>query len=64
MIQKFIRKLTKTGSHSYTINVPKEIVTDLGWRERQKLEVSYDEKKKQTLLKKKNMKSDENKKQT
>jgi len=47
MIKKFIRKITRTGSNSFTINVPKEIVKTLAWRERQKLEVTFDEKKKE-----------------
>ncbi len=37
MIKKFVRKLTKAGSHSYVINVPKELVTEFKWREHQKL---------------------------
>ena len=50
MKETFVRKLTKTGTHSYTINVPKEIVTDLKWRERQKVEIVYDAKKKQFVV--------------
>ena len=33
---KNIRKLTKTGSGSYYCIIPKEIIRDLGWRERKK----------------------------
>lgn len=51
MIEKFIRKLTKTGSHSFTINVPKSIVKELKWKERQKLEVFFDRKKEQLTIK-------------
>jgi len=51
MIKKFVRKLTRTGSHSYTINVPKEIVKDLKWRERQKLEIVFDDRKQQFVVK-------------
>jgi len=39
---KFIRKLTRTSSHSYSVNIPKEIVKKLGWREKQKLEIIWD----------------------
>jgi len=51
MIKKFVRKLTKTGSHSFTINVPKEIVKNLKWRERQKLEITFDERRQQFVVK-------------
>ena len=51
MIKKFVHKLTRASTHSYTITVPKEIVRDLKWRERQKLEISYDDKKKQFVVK-------------
>jgi len=51
MIKKFVRKLTKTGSHSFTINVPKEIVKNLKWRERQKIEITFDEGRKQFVVK-------------
>jgi bifunctional DNA-binding transcriptional regulator/antitoxin component of YhaV-PrlF toxin-antitoxin module len=36
---KFIRKLTKTSSHSYSINIPKALIKKYGWREKQKLTV-------------------------
>jgi len=45
--EKFIRKLRRVSSHSYTLNVPKDIIEDLSWRERQKLEIRYDKKKKE-----------------
>lgn len=35
----FIRKLTRTGKYTYYLVVPKEIVDELHWRERQKLEI-------------------------
>tara|TARA_B100000745_G_scaffold64494_1_gene38052 strand:+ start:1198 stop:1365 length:168 start_codon:yes stop_codon:yes gene_type:complete len=47
MLQKFLRKLTKTGEYSYTINIPKEIIKKLKWRERQKLDIIFDDKKKE-----------------
>ena len=39
-MKKITRKLTRTGTHSYTIIIPKEIIKKFGWRERQKLELS------------------------
>lgn len=38
-MSKFIRKLTRASSHSYTIVIPKKIIEKYGWRERQKLVV-------------------------
>jgi len=34
-----VRKLTRTGRVSYTVNVPKPYVKKMGWKERQKLAV-------------------------
>lgn len=34
-----VRKLTRLGKYSLTITIPKNIVKDLGWREKQKLVV-------------------------
>ena len=34
-----VRKLTKTGSGSYYVVLPKDMVRDLSWKERQKLQV-------------------------
>tara|TARA_B100000745_G_scaffold298463_2_gene247183 strand:+ start:488 stop:655 length:168 start_codon:yes stop_codon:yes gene_type:complete len=50
MIQKFVRKLTRASSRSFTINVPKEIIRELKWREKQKLEMVFDDKKKQFIV--------------
>ena len=34
-----IRKLTKTGSYTYYVTIPKSIIDELGWREKQNLKV-------------------------
>ena len=34
-----VRKLSKTGSESYYVVIPKEFIKDLNWQERQKLKV-------------------------
>lgn len=41
MAKKFIRKLQRSGTHSYILNIPKEVVGRFGWRERQKLVVEF-----------------------
>lgn len=38
-IMKYLRKLTKASTHSFTITIPKEIVKKFGWRERQNLSI-------------------------
>lgn len=48
---KFIRKLQKMSSHSYVINIPKEIIQKFGWKERQKLEISFGGQKSQLNIK-------------
>jgi len=39
-MKKFIRKIIKAGSHSYTITIPKELMRKFKWRERQKIEIT------------------------
>ena len=51
MIKKYVRKLTKASTHSYTINIPKEVVKELKWKERQKLEIVHDTKRNQFIIK-------------
>ncbi|MEX2008152.1 MAG: hypothetical protein WD850_01520 [Candidatus Spechtbacterales bacterium] len=41
MAQKYTRKLQKMSTHSYVLNIPKELVEEFGWRERQKLEIVF-----------------------
>ncbi|MEK7072680.1 MAG: hypothetical protein AAB969_03860 [Patescibacteria group bacterium] len=50
-MEKFTRKLQKMGTHSYVINIPKEIIQKFGWQERQKLEISFGGKKPQLNIK-------------
>ncbi len=38
-MQKEVRKVIKNGRGSYYINIPKELMKELRWRERQKLTV-------------------------
>jgi len=38
-MQKEVRKIVKNGRGSYYINIPKELMRELRWRERQKLTV-------------------------
>ncbi len=35
-----VRKITKVGGHSYAVTIPKSLVRELGWRERQKVTVT------------------------
>jgi len=37
-----IRKLTKTGEYTYYVTIPKNYIDELGWRERQNLEVTLE----------------------
>ena len=37
---KHTRKLTRIGTHSYAIVIPKEIVAKFGWKERQKISIT------------------------
>lgn len=50
-MQKHIRKLQRLGAYSYAVVIPKEIIDRFGWRERQKLLLSFDGKKPELTLK-------------
>ena len=45
MVQKFIRKLQRASKYSYSINLPKSLVDKFSWKERQKLEIIFDSRK-------------------
>ncbi len=34
-----IRKITKTGNYTYYVTIPKSLINELGWQERQKVVV-------------------------
>ncbi len=40
-MKKFVRKLIRTGTHSYSITVPKELIEEFGWKKHQKLEIIH-----------------------
>lgn len=37
MEKEYIRKLTKKGKYSYFVILPKEIIDEFNWRDRQKI---------------------------
>lgn len=37
--ERNVRKLTKTGKTSLAVTLPIEFIRDLGWREKQKVEI-------------------------
>lgn len=39
------RKLTKTGTYTYYVTIPKEYIDALGWRKKQKISVKLVDKK-------------------
>jgi bifunctional DNA-binding transcriptional regulator/antitoxin component of YhaV-PrlF toxin-antitoxin module len=51
MKQKFIRKLRRVSTHSYALVVPKELIDEFRWQERQKLEIVYGGKKHEFVVK-------------
>lgn len=50
MARKFIRKIQKNGTHSYTVNIPKQLMDRFNWRERQKLELVFGGRKHEILI--------------
>jgi hypothetical protein len=51
MQDKFIHKIRRLGKYSYGISFPKEMIKSFGWKEKQKLDLIFDDKKKQILIK-------------
>jgi len=51
MLNKKIRKLTASGKYSKFLNLPREFLKKLGWRENQNLEIELDEKNKRLVIK-------------
>jgi hypothetical protein len=39
-MEKYIRKIVKNGRESYYTNIPKDIMRELRWREKQKVVVT------------------------
>ena len=45
---KYTMKLRRVSTHSFSVTIPKELVTKFGWREKQNL--SVEEKDRKTLI--------------
>lgn len=41
MKKTYTRKLRRVSTHSYAITIPKELIEEFGWRERQKLKIEF-----------------------
>lgn len=39
MAKKYVRKLQRTGDYTYTLSIPKELIDEFDWQERQKIEI-------------------------
>ena len=51
MRHKFVHKIRRVGGYSYGITIPKKMIKKFHWKERQKLVLVFDDKKKQILIK-------------
>jgi len=38
-MEKYVRKLRKPTTHSYTLVIPKEVIKKYSWREKQKIQI-------------------------
>jgi len=48
---KTVRKISTSGKYSKVVNLPREFLRKLKWREDQNLSVELDEKRKRIILK-------------
>jgi bifunctional DNA-binding transcriptional regulator/antitoxin component of YhaV-PrlF toxin-antitoxin module len=51
MVNKVTRKISTSGKYSKVINLPREFLRKLGWREDQNLSIELDEKAKRIIIK-------------
>jgi len=51
MQHKFIHKVRKVARYSYSITIPKQVIKKTRWKERQKLVLTFDDKKKTIIIK-------------
>lgn len=50
MREKFTRKLQRTSTHSYIVNIPKIIINRFKWRDKQKVEIVFSGRKGQFVI--------------
>lgn len=50
-MNKVIRKLSTSGKYSKALNLPREFLKKLNWRQNQNLSVEIDEKNKRLIIK-------------
>ena len=43
--EEAVRKITKTGEYTYYVTIPREYISELGWRKKQKVSVKLSGKK-------------------
>jgi len=51
MTKRFVRKLQRTGRYSYILGIPKELVTEFGWQEQQKIELIFRGRQPEVIIK-------------
>jgi bifunctional DNA-binding transcriptional regulator/antitoxin component of YhaV-PrlF toxin-antitoxin module len=50
MAKKYIMKLRRVSRYSYSITLPKDLIKEFRWKERQKLEVSFGGRKRELVI--------------
>lgn len=49
-MKKFVMKLRKVSTHSYALTLPKELVKEFKWKERQKIEIVFGGRKPELII--------------
>ena len=49
-VEKTTRKISSSGGYSRVISLPRSFLAKLGWRGKQNLEITMDEKKKRLII--------------
>ena len=49
-VEKTTRKISSSGGYSRVISLPRRFLAKLGWREKQNVEITMDEKKKRLII--------------
>jgi bifunctional DNA-binding transcriptional regulator/antitoxin component of YhaV-PrlF toxin-antitoxin module len=50
MAKKYIMKLRRVSRYSYSITLPKDLIKEFRWKERQKLEVVFGGRKRELVI--------------
>jgi len=49
-MEKYVRKIIKSSTHSYAVTIPKELIERFGWQKKQKVEIIFGGRKPELIV--------------